>query len=655
MNDIPENFDIDNREFKFAEQLILFSNRSIYLTGKAGTGKSTFLRYIAQNTTKNYIIVAPTGIAAINAGGTTINSFFQLPFTPFVWEKFNDTQKQSFYNFSREKQDIIAKAELIIIDEISMVRADTIDAIDFRLRNFGGKRNLPFGGKQILFVGDTFQLEPIAKYDEWNILREHYNSKYFFAAKTFQEVDFLNIELKKVYRQTDEKFISLLNKVRTKSAQLEDIQELNKSYSPNFIPNQNEDYITLATKRDIVDATNLTKINTLKGDKILFEGLINGVFGRENSNNEDLLPTNKILELKIDAQVMFVKNDRDRRWVNGTIGRIQSLEDDKIFVTINNKEISDTYQIEKVTWENIKYEINPENGKIIDKVIGTFTQFPVKLAWAITIHKSQGLTFDNVIIDMGDGAFSAGHTYVALSRCKTFEGIKLKTLIKPSDIIVREEVINLSQNSNNEQIITDELTNSQANYYYKECIIDFNNSNYGNSYDNLNKALQFRNDTLKPVFKRLLTFKLNNIKNKSEKVQNLEKQVNSLTNNIFDLKNKIKSFENSITNLTEKNENLIDENELNKNTINSNTTLISKLKNENRKLKSENMSILEKHNLEIKHYLENKIRLETSIEYIFKLESKAKQDKKEISNWKKISLITVFVIFITLFILVIKF
>ena len=543
---------------------------------------------------------------------------------------------------------------MIIIDEISMVRADIIDAIDYRLRNFGGKKSLPFGGKQILFVGDTFQLEPIARKDEWQILKENYDSPYFFSARTFKKMNFMNIELKKVYRQSDEKFISLLNKVRVNQAKTEDLIELNKNYIPNFTPNDNDGFITLATKRDIVDATNLQKLNQLEGTLFTFEGIIEGKFGRENSTNDDLLPTNKVLDLKKGAQVMFVKNDRGRKWVNGTIGVIEKISAKSISVTINNKNEKITYELEKVSWENVKYELDKKTGEIINTVIGTFTQYPIKLAWAITIHKSQGLTFDKLVIDMGGGAFSAGHTYVALSRCTSLEGIKLRTPIKLSDIIVRDEVIRLSQTANNETAINNELSDSQANFYYKDSIKEFDNNNFELAYDNLIKAKEFRDDTLKPIFKRFLSFKLNQLKFKNDKFKNLEKanvklasEIEQLNENLKAKEIKIKEISTELSEAQKELENLYRVVDL-KEREERNTA--SQLQANLKELSTQK----EQTNLATQTNNENLIRLENANQTIANLQEEKKTMKSEISNWKKYTAIAVVALFIIMILLIVK-
>lgn len=420
--------DPENIGTEYAEKLIEDTKYSVFLTGKAGTGKSTFLRYIAEKTKKNHIVVAPTGIAAINARGETIHSFFGIPFGPL--QPSDPRLKKNRY--SEEKTQIMENLELLIIDEISMVRSDLLDGVDYILRKV--RRNpYPFGGVQVLLVGDLFQLEPVVTQDEKPFLENYYPSSYFFHAWVLRELDLVNIELEKIYRQQDPFFIRLLNAIRNNTATYDDLVKINRRPS-KVMSDDTKFYITLSTTKKAADRTNMEKLNALDEKEFVFEGEIDDDFPEKN------LPTDKTLRLKKGAQVIFVKNESNspRRWVNGTIGVIDEISENSIRVKLDSGIVVDVYE---EIWENVKFKFNPEKNKIEEEVVGKFTQYPLKLAWAITIHKSQGLTFDNVILDLGTGAFAAGQLYVALSRCRTLEGIVLRNKIRQRDVIVREEVI----------------------------------------------------------------------------------------------------------------------------------------------------------------------------------------------------------------------
>lgn len=416
-----------NEELRRAWQIVESTGINIFLTGKAGTGKTTFLRTLKEKLPKRMIVVAPTGIAAVNAKGVTIHSFFQLPLSPFVPGSSFQGNQRSHFRFSKQKINIIRSIDLLVIDEISMVRADLLDAVDDALRRFRRSR-LPFGGVQLLMIGDLQQLAPVVKDDEWSMLSKYYDTMYFFGSHALRQTPYATIELKQVYRQSDERFLSILNKVRTNKVDAETLAQLNSRYIPNFQPPKGDSYIQLTTHNAKAHDINRMKLMMLPGQPYTFKATVEGEFP------ELSYPTDETLTLKVGAQVMFVKNDSSggHRYYNGMICTITRFTEDGF--TVTDSDNGTEIEVGRETWENNRYVLNEETKEITEQLEGTFTQFPVKTAWAITIHKSQGLTFDRAIIDV-QWSFSHGQTYVALSRCKTLEGIVLSAPIAPNAII----------------------------------------------------------------------------------------------------------------------------------------------------------------------------------------------------------------------------
>ena len=415
-----------NPELELAVQFIEKTDRNLFITGKAGTGKTTFLHQIKKKSLKRMVIVAPTGVAAINAKGVTIHSFFQMPFGPILPNQIANTSNAQ-RKFSKTKIDIIKSLDLVIIDEISMVRADLLDGIDQVMRRYKN-RNKVFGGAQILMIGDLQQLAPVVRPNEWSLLQSHYNTIYFFSSKAYQEANVVSIELKHIYRQKNEDFIKILNEIRTDTLSDMSAKILNKNYNPSFSPTKEEGYITLTTHNNRANLINESELNKLKIKSSFFKAEISGKF------SENAYPNAERLELKVGAQVMFIKNDSstDKRYYNGKIGIITAISKESVTVKCANE--IDEIVTEKETWSNINYSINEETKAIKEEMIGAFSQIPLRLAWAITIHKSQGLTFEKAIID-AEASFAHGQTYVALSRCTSLEGLVLKTPITSSAII----------------------------------------------------------------------------------------------------------------------------------------------------------------------------------------------------------------------------
>ena len=516
--------DTNNKEFQDALQLITHTRQSVFLTGKAGTGKSTFLKYICNHTKKKYVVLAPTGIAAINAGGVTLHSFFKLPFRPMLPDdpdlSLSHGRIFEFFKYPKEKRKIIAEVDLIIIDEISMVRADIIDCVDRILRVYSGNMRLPFGGKQLVFVGDVFQLEPVVPSDQKEILSLFYASPFFFSARVFKDINLVPIELQKVYRQTDSVFINILDRIRNNAARKQELDTLNGRYFPSFEP-QNEDmYITLATRRDQVDFINEKKLAELPGEEYVSVGKIEGDFP------ESSLPTQLNLSIKEQAQVIFIDNDYERRWVNGTIGMVSGIDENgNVYVLL---ESGVEHLVEPTSWRNYKYKYNEKEKRIEEEIVGTFEQLPIRLAWAITVHKSQGLTFSRVVVDLTGGVFAGGQTYVALSRCTSLEGLVLKSKISSRDIFIRKEIVEFSQIFNNQALIEKSIKESEAELQYGRAAQGFRQGNMKEAVEAFAAAVSKRNELDNPMVQRLLRLKLQALNSQKAQIKALREELHSL-------------------------------------------------------------------------------------------------------------------------------
>ncbi len=415
---LPEDIQI-NPEFESAFALMERSRECLFITGKAGTGKSTLLKYFKANTGKKIIVLAPTGVAAVNVGGQTIHSFFRLP--PKI------IQKEAIKRL--RNKSLFENLEMVIIDEVSMVRADLMDGIDYALRLNRGRMKVPFGGVQMVFFGDLFQLSPVVENEARQLLQERYASPYFFSARVFDECYLRSVELSTIYRQKDGSFMELLNRVRNREHTQKDLDTLNKKVQKSA-PERKDSAVILTSTNSLAEAINRDYLSRLPGKEIAYEALATGRF------EESAYPTSASLRLKKGAQVILIKNDPEKQWVNGTLAKVVGLSSEAIVVDIRGKRC----EVPVAKWQKIEYRYNPEEDRIEDEVVGDFSQYPLKLAWAITIHKSQGQTFDKVVIDLGAGAFTHGQLYVALSRCTCLNGIRFKRPVLHSDIIFDQRI-----------------------------------------------------------------------------------------------------------------------------------------------------------------------------------------------------------------------